>query len=83
LAEESRLQGEEGRGVGGQKILQSGHYLLSNAGSSILAVLVVAAGETGGGGAIGEAPKLKGDGGGGFFFDSKAELVMALPKTLS
>ena len=75
------------RGVGGNiaevRILRSGHYLLSNAGSSILAVLVVAAGETGGGGAIGEAPKLKGDGGGGFFFDSKPELVKALPEPLS
>jgi hypothetical protein len=58
-------------------------YLLSNAGSSILAVLVAAEGDAGGGGAIGEAPKLKGEGGGRFFLVSAAERVLETPSPLT
>jgi hypothetical protein len=56
-------------------------HLLSNAGSSILAVLVMAAGDAGGGGAMGEAPKLKGDGGGRFFREYAAGFKNTPPST--
>jgi hypothetical protein len=52
------------------------NHLLSKAGSSILAVQVAVAGETSGARTMGEAPKLKGEGGGGFFLKSPAEFII-------